>query len=1003
MNKFLPIFSSNIAHHQLLFRVTSINQNKKSKISIGYIRRTAMIFEKIKTLLLFAIILISSYVYAGDTGKLAGKVTDKSNTEPLIGANIVITSVWVDGQEQVFGQLLGAATDMNGDYYILNIPPGTYNVKVSYIGYRPEIKTKVKIVADRTTRIDFELYTESYETKEVVVTAYAPETVEKDLTATKRTYNINEIQNLPGINDIDDILRLQADVIEGHFRGGRTGEATYIVSGSSISNPLTNEKSFEPIRMALDQVEVYTSGFSAEYGNVQSGVINIIQKEGGSVWQTNLEAAGTNSYYKTFGGSIYGRQSQTYFEMLNNPDEWLDGTDPTSGKILWAYFGMNFPENYLPPVPLTFPPTRLTRADSLRTSELARKMWLQSLKDINLEYDKPDYRFNFSIGGPLTKNLNLFFATTQNVVNPFLPSVEQDVQRQVMSNLVFRPSGEHKFKATFNYNHQNRNVFTSNLFNWFERQLHVTFNTLESRQTAFEWNYFASKSTFYDFQISNLNLKEEDRVNLLKEYSDEFQEYSNWRFYTSPSGQEIGKLNTSSGKSLSNTYNLIANITSQLNTTNLLKGGLIFSYYDIDVNNRLGSTNASSLTTESYHVFPYEGAFYLQDKLEFEGLIANLGLRLDYYNFNNTYYKDKYSPYRNPNFDPTNSTSPYYDKTLAASDKTKIQTVLQPRIGLAFPVSEQTVLHLNYGVFTQRPAFEYIYINQFKSERIPDYVRLGNPELKPERTIMYDLGIVRAIPGGFQIDLSAYLKDVSNLIQHAIYVDIGGNQYQTFDNREYADIKGFNISVEKYSSWLNGFIRYNWELTTGKSAQVIGPVSRAVFYENDPARTIIPAPEDIPLDYDRTHKLIGNISIISPEDFGFSFGEFKPLANISISATYKFASGRPFTWDATGQGLRYNQRTPNENDLQLRINKTFSIKNVNFNIYLEGYNILNEQHYNYNRTFSEGPENPYRQRYMENKEEIFTETEFAPYVTDIEAYLIGNQPRHFRLGVTVKF
>lgn len=268
---------------------------------------------------------------------------------------------------------------------------------------------------------------------------------------------------------------------------------------------------------------------------------------------------------------------------------------------------------------------------------------------------------------------------------------------------------------------------------------------------------------------------------------------------------------------------------------------------------------------------------------------------------------------------------------------------------------------------------------------------------------MYDFGIVRALPGGLQIDLSAYLKDVSNLIQYAIYEDVGGNQYQTFDNKEYADVKGFHISIEKYSSWLNGFLRYNWESTTGKSAQVIGPVSRAVYYENDPQRTIVPSPEDIPLDYDRTHKLVGNLRILAPDDFGFAVGDFYPLAGISVSATYKFATGRPFTWDATGQGLRYNQRTPDENDLSLRIDKSFSINNVSFNIYLEGYNILNQQVFDYDNTFSESADNPYRQRYIENREEIFTETEFAPYVTDIEAYLIGNQPRHFRLGLTVKF
>ena len=964
-----------------------------------------MIFKKITPFVLIILMLFSTNLFGGDTGKLAGKITDKSNGEVLIGANIFFIAEWVDGKEQTLQQSLGAASDINGEYYILNIPPGTYNVKVSYIGYREEIKTNIKIIIDRTTRIDFELFPESYETKEVIVTAYAPETVEKDLTATKQSYNLDDLGNLPGINDIDDILKLQADVIGGHFRGGRSGEAGYFISGSSITNPLNNQKSFEPITMALDQVEVYTSGFSAEYGNVQSGVINIIQKEGGSTWKTNAEVSSSNPYYKTFGGSVYSTRNQVFFNMLNDPDEWLDGTDPKSGKVLWTYFGINFPENYTPRVPLTFPPTKLTRADSLRTSELVRKMWLQSLKNIGLEYDKPDYRFNFSVGGPLTKNLNLFFATTQNVVNPFLPSVEPDVQRQIMSNLVFRPSQEHKFKATLNYNHQDRNVFTSDFFRWFERQLDVTFNTLDSRQIALEWNYFASKSTFYDFKLSNLYVKDEDRLNLLKtdQYSTVFNDFSNWRFYTSPAGQTIGSMNTSSGKSMSNTYNLIANITSQLNTTNLLKGGMSFSYYDINVDNRLSATNASSLRSESYHVFPFEGSFFLQDKLEFEGLITNIGLRLDYYDFNTTYYLDKYSPYRNPNYDNTVSTSPYYAKSLAATAETKIETFLQPRIGISFPVSEQTVLHINYGVFTQRPAFEYIFVNRFKLEGTPNYVRLGNPELKPERTIMYDFGIVRALPGGFQIDLSAYLKDVSNLIQYAIYEDVGGNQYQTFDNKEYADVKGFHISIEKYSSWLNGFLRYNWESTTGKSAQVIGPVSRAVYYENDPERTIVPAPEDIPLDYDRTHKLVGNLRILAPDDFGFAVGDFYPLARISVSATYKFATGRPFTWDATGQGLRYNQRTPDENDLQLRIDKSFSINNVSFNIYLEGYNILNQQVFDYDNTFSESADNPYRQRYIENREEIFTETEFAPYVTDIESYLIGNQPRHFRLGLTVKF
>ncbi|MBK7629548.1 MAG: carboxypeptidase-like regulatory domain-containing protein [Ignavibacteriales bacterium] len=123
-----------------------------------------MIFKKIVPFVFAVSMLLSINLFAGDTGKLAGKITDKSNGEALIGANILFTAEWVDGKEQTLQQNLGAASDINGEYYILNIPSGTYNVKVSYIGYREEIITKIKIVIDRTTRIDFELTPESFET-----------------------------------------------------------------------------------------------------------------------------------------------------------------------------------------------------------------------------------------------------------------------------------------------------------------------------------------------------------------------------------------------------------------------------------------------------------------------------------------------------------------------------------------------------------------------------------------------------------------------------------------------------------------------------------------------------------------------------------------------------------------------------------------------------------------------------------------------------------------------
>jgi outer membrane receptor protein involved in Fe transport len=964
-----------------------------------------MIFKKNITLILIVILCCTKSIYPGDTGKLAGKITDKATSEPLVGANILIISRWVEGKEVKLDFTMGAATDLDGDFYILNIQPGLYSVKASYVGYLSEIQTKVEIYVDKTTNINFQLASQVVTSDEVLVVGYQKGNVESDLTATKNTYDVGKIESLPGVNDIGDIVGLQADVSDGHFRGGRTGESLYLIGGSSIVNPLNNSTSFDPMTLAFQQVEVYTSGFSAEYGNVQSGVINMVTKEGTNQWETRADISSTNAYYKTWGGSVYNARNNYFFTLMNNPEQWIDGVDPASGKILWTHFGINYPENYLPPVPLTFPPTKLTREDSLRTAELVRTLWLQSVKDIGLEYDKPDYRVDLSLSGPLAQNATIFMAARLSSVNPILPSSEPDIQRQVISQIVYRQSNSNKFKLIFNYNDQTTNEFDDNFFRYFEKVFNVVINTNEAYQYGLEWNHIFDQSTFLDVKLGLLSTFDEDQVNLLgpDELSTSYNDNSNWRFYTDPSGHTVGSLSTSNGTSKTNSYSFNTSITSQINKNNLVKSGLQLSYYDMDIDRRSGASNLSSLRLEKYHVYPFEGAFYAQDKMEFQGMIANIGLRWDFYDFNTSYYLDKFSPYRNPEFNPLDATSKQYSGELAAKADTKLTSVLQPRIGISFPVDEKTVLHLNYGVFTQRPAFQYIYVDRYKLAPEPNCVRLGNPELKPERTISYDVGIVRSLPLGFYLDLSAYLKDVSNLLQYAIYVDNAGNQYETFINKEYANIKGFHINLEKNDGLIRGFVRYNWQSATGKSAAVLGSTARTVLYESDPASDILPAPEDIYLDYDRTHKVLVNLTLQTGDGTDFSLFGTDILKDFSLSATFRFQTGRPFTYDASGQGLRFNLRTPDERDLKIRISKKISVGNTDLNFYVEGYNVLNQKSFNYDRTFSEDPTNPYRAIFVEDIANLMTERQFAPYTTNIESYLIGNTPRYFRFGVDLRF
>jgi len=940
-------------------------------------------------------VLLSGSLFGGETGKITGKVIDKSNGAPLIGANVLIE-----------GTNLGAATDAAGEYYIINIPPGDYTIRASYVGFRDERKTDVLILVDKTIYIDYELESQAVEGQEVVVNAFRPDRADPDLTATKQTYDIDAIESLPGITDVTDILNLQADVDRGHFRGGRDGEAVYLISGANIMNPLTGARTFAPITIGLEQVEVHTSGFSAEYGNVQSGVINMMPKEGWGDWKTRIEVSQTNDRYDHWGGSVYSNEINPFIDTLLTLDGWVTGIDPVSGAVLLDFSIQGF-DDFIPQQQTGFPtPPPPSYEDSLHTAMLTRAHWLQLVRQIGYDYAAPNYRSEFSTGGSLSENTALFVATRINSVQPTIPTPERDIDIQITANLVHRIGFGDKVSVSYNYNRDFENDLTSNFLRWFEITMNTPKVIQSTHQIGLNWNHVVSQSTFMEFKISQLNTLEEGYIEILAddEYSQIYSNNSNWRFSKSPSGHTGGKLATTRGDYATKTTHLTGNITSQIDNRNLLKSGLELTYYDLDIDHRSSLTNPASMRWEKYHEYPFEGAIYAQDKMEYEGFIANLGLRYDFYNFNNEYYANQFSPYRNPDFDPANpDAGGFYDAEHAAKKDSKFTGVLQPRVGFSFPVSDKTVLHLNYGVFTQRPPYEYIFVHRLKMDANPNIDRLGNVELEPEKTISYDMGVVRVLPWGFYLDLSAYYKNVSNLIQSAQYIDQDGFVYNTFDNREYADIHGFQVALDKKYGLVRGNLRYNWESATGQASSPLGAADQVAHYEGAPEKDHLRNPKDIFLDFNRLHKFVATFGLYIAEGDGPTIMNMRPLSNFSISTIYRHMSGRPFTWDASGLGLRFNQRTPDERQLTARLEKAFLIGGSKITAWIEGYNLLNEKVWHYSRTFREDPANVYRARYMDESEDVLTETEFAPYVTRLEPYLLSNSPRSYRFGLKFDF
>ncbi|MFQ6608789.1 MAG: TonB-dependent receptor domain-containing protein [Fidelibacterota bacterium] len=219
--------------------------------------------------LLCLLVLPLGLVMAVTTGKIAGHVVDEGTGEPLAGINILIV-----------GTSHGAATDANGDYVILFIPPGIYEVEASSIAHYDVTKQNITVYADLTTTIDFEMVPQTLEGKSVTVTAEKP-LIQHDLTSSRSTLTGEGLENIP-MEDVTDILNLTPGFVDGHARGGRNGEVLYLINGVPAIDPMSNTFDSDVPEYALAEADIITSGFSAEYSNALSGVVNMVTQEGSS-------------------------------------------------------------------------------------------------------------------------------------------------------------------------------------------------------------------------------------------------------------------------------------------------------------------------------------------------------------------------------------------------------------------------------------------------------------------------------------------------------------------------------------------------------------------------------------------------------------------------------------------------------------------------------------------------------------------------------------------------
>jgi len=224
------------------------------------------------SLLFFLIISIAatSLTYSSTDGILEGRVLNKETKEPLVGVTIAI-----------LGTTQGTATDVDGNFHINNLEAGTYDIRISNVGFQPQVYKAVAVRVGLRTRISIELLPSAVELAEVEVTAERP-LIEKDVTSTNFSIGSSQLEKLP-VRSVQDIITLFPSVTaEGNVRGGKTTEVVYLVDGLPLQDVIGGGVGSSLPKSSITEFSIQSGGFDAEYGNALSGVVNIITRRGGN-------------------------------------------------------------------------------------------------------------------------------------------------------------------------------------------------------------------------------------------------------------------------------------------------------------------------------------------------------------------------------------------------------------------------------------------------------------------------------------------------------------------------------------------------------------------------------------------------------------------------------------------------------------------------------------------------------------------------------------------------
>lgn len=729
------------------------------------------------------LLLCPAMLWAGTTGKISGSVRDTETGEALPGANVVIV-----------GTTLGAATDAAGDFFVINVPPGTYSVRVSMIGYAAETRTNVRVNVDRTTNVDFSLRTTVILGEEVTAVAERP-VIRPDLTASITEISGVDIELGPAEN-LQDQIRQQRGVLLGlsqlgrggyrfssvpsdelHLRGGRENETLFAIDGMTVNDPLWGGSDYIQNTSASSVAEMSTLAgtFNAEYGNAMSGVVNIVTREGTDTYQGHF-----SSYTDQLGFAEWD-QSTSQGEIS------LSGPVPLTGKKV------------------TFFVNAQTRATDGYIYGYIYPNWVDSRGE---EVD--------SLGIP-------------HVGTPKEISMDKKELLNGLAKLTWRVSPKIKLSALAAYSDSKEAFYD----HWMKYNPEGNpYHHSTELMLNLSLTHALSARTFYDLGVSH-----QQKTRFLGVY-DSWDDYMVVIEDSDPTGNwSVAGEDWTWHHDDWETSGLRFALTSQVTKVHLLKTGVDYRMLTVHRDSR--NPNEVGMFYINYDRQPTEVSAFLQDKMEFSkiGMILNAGMRFDMW--------DPDAPY-------------WEDINRLADMETKQATpksTVSPRFGVSYPISDVGAFHFAYGHFYQFPSYSLIYQGQRELTDEEDYYwdnpaykrgelyypmtemydfRLANGDMEPEKTVSYEAGVQTRLTEDVSIDITAFYREMSNLVGERFVAEAAaGAGLKYSDNYDYGNVKGVEIALNKrFSNYFSLRANYTFakalitSSTPWAQIQVVNPTYR---------------------------------------------------------------------------------------------------------------------------------------------------------------------------------